>query len=239
MFYGPTTLNSYPPPLSFSFAHITLIWSLTLTREIMAPTQNLFLVAIAFAVIFTASTVHGRHNGAEDIVHSSCEHASYPSLCVRTLSSYSGPTITNRRDLAQAAIKISLSHAQSAAKKLAVVRDSVGKKKQEKAALVDCVEMIGDSVDELSRTLGVLKHLRVSGGSAKEFRWQMSNAQTWASAALTDDDTCLDGFQGMDDGEIKTEVKQWMTKVARVTSNALYMVNQLDETRGKPHDVHL
>ncbi|CAL9231046.1 unnamed protein product [Arabidopsis halleri] len=204
----------------------------------MAPPHKLFLLAIVFAIIVTATTVHGRHNGAKDIVHSSCEHASYPSLCVRTLSSYSGPTITNRRDLAQAAVKISLSHAQSAAKKLTVVRDSVGKKRQEKAALVDCVEMIGDSVDDLSRTLGVLKHLRISGGSPKEFRWQMSNAQTWASAALTDDDTCLDGFEEID-GDIKTEVKQWMTKVARVTSNALYMINQLDETRGKPHDVHL
>lgn len=195
----------------------------------MAPPQKLLFAAIVAAVIVTAIT------GREDIVHSSCEHASYPSLCVRTLSTYSGPTITNRRDIAQAAVKISLSHAQSAAKKLAAVRETVGKKR-EKAALVDCVEMIADSVDELSRTLGVLKHLRVSGGSAKEFRWQMSNAQTWASAALTDDDTCLDGFQGID-GDVKTEVKQWMTRVARVTSNALYMINRLDETRGKPHVV--
>ncbi|EOA21570.1 hypothetical protein CARUB_v10001980mg [Capsella rubella] len=206
----------------------------------MAPPHKLLLSAIVFTVIVAATTGHGRGNdgGGEDIVHSSCEHASFPSLCVRTLSSYSGPTITNRRDLAQAAVRISISHAQSAAKKLEAVRDSVGKKKLEKGPLVDCVEMIGDSVDELSRTLGVLKHLRVSGGSAKEFRWQMSNAQTWASAALTDDDTCLDGFQGID-GEIKTEVKRWMTKVARVTSNALYMINQLDDTRGKPHVVHL
>lgn len=199
----------------------------------MALPQKLFFAAIFTAVIVTVTT--GR--GAEDIVHSSCQHASYPSLCVHTLSTYSGPTITNRRELAQAAVRISLSHAQRAGKKLAAVQDSV-RKQREKAALVDCVEMIGDSVDELRRTLGVLKHLRISGGSAKEFRWQMSNAQTWASAALTDDDTCLDGFQGID-GDIKTEVKQWMTKVARVTSNALYMINQLDETRGKSHDVHL
>ncbi|ESQ42097.1 hypothetical protein EUTSA_v10014618mg [Eutrema salsugineum] len=212
-----------------------LLLSLYLTpREQMATPQKLLLAVIVSAVIVTAIT--GRNVG-EDIVHSSCEHASYPSLCVRTLSTYSGPTITNRRELAQAAVKISLSHAQSAGKKLAAVRETVGKNKREKAAVVDCVEMIGDSVDELSRTLSVLKHLRVSsGGSTKEFRWQMSNAQTWASAALTDDDTCLDGFQGID-GEIKSEVKQWMTKVARVTSNALYMINQLDETRGKPHVV--
>ncbi|KAJ4870851.1 Plant invertase/pectin methylesterase inhibitor superfamily protein [Raphanus sativus] len=202
----------------------------------MAPPQKLVLAAILSAFIFaTTTTGDGSNNAAEDIVHSSCVHASYPSLCIRTLSTYSGPTITNRRELAQAAVKVSLSHAEAAAKKLAAVRETVGKKR-EKAAVVDCVEMIGDSVDELSRTLSALKRLRVSGGSVNEFRWQMSNAQTWASAALTDDDTCLDGFQGID-GEVKSEVKEWMTKVARVTSNALYMINQLDDKRGKPHVV--
>ncbi|KAG5403485.1 hypothetical protein IGI04_009604 [Brassica rapa subsp. trilocularis] len=201
----------------------------------MAPPQKLFLAVIFAAVIVATTTGDGSNSAGEDIVHSSCMHASYPSLCIRTLSTYSGPTITNRRELAQAAVKISLSHAKAAAKKLAAVRETVGKKR-EKAAVVDCVEMIGDSVDELSRTLGALKHLRVSGGSVNEFRWQMSNAQTWASAALTDDDTCLDGFQGID-GEIKSAVKEWMTKVARVTSNALYMINQLDDKRGKPHVV--
>ncbi|CAH8362401.1 unnamed protein product [Eruca vesicaria subsp. sativa] len=202
----------------------------------MAPPQKFFLAAAIVTAVFVAATTgHGTNNAAEDIVHSSCVHASYPLLCVRTLSTYSGPTIKNRRELAQAAVKVSLSHAQDAAKKLAGVRETVGKKRV-KAAVVDCVEMIGDSVDELSRTLKVLKHLKASGGSAIEFRWQMSNAQTWTSAALTDDDTCLDGFQGID-GEIKSEVKQWMTKVARVTSNALYLINQLDEKSDKPHVV--
>ncbi|KAJ0261274.1 Pectinesterase inhibitor 3 [Hirschfeldia incana] len=199
----------------------------------MTPPQKLFLAAVIAAVIVTTTTGDGP--SAEDIVHSSCVHASYPSLCIHTLSTYSGPTITNRRELAQAAVKVSLSHAKAAAKKLAAVRETLGKKR-EKAAVVDCVEVIGDSVDELSRTLSALKHLSLSGGSVKEFRWQMSNAQTWASAALTDDDTCLDGFQGID-GEVKSEVKEWMTKVARVTSNALYMINQLDDKRGKPHVV--
>ncbi|CAN8300869.1 unnamed protein product [Cochlearia groenlandica] len=195
----------------------------------MSPPQKLIFVV----VIVTAIAAQTHQNAQEeDIVHSSCVHASYPSLCVRTLSTYTGPTITNRRELAQAAVKISLSHAQTAAKKLASVRETAAVKKRERAALVDCVEMIGDSVNELSRTLGVLKHLRVSSG---EFRWQMSNAQTWASAALTDDDTCLDGFQEMD-GEIKSEVKKLMTKVARVTSNALYMINQLNQSRDKPHN---
>ncbi|XP_010520524.1 PREDICTED: 21 kDa protein isoform X2 [Tarenaya hassleriana] len=201
----------------------------------MASPKTLFFAAIL--VVFVSWVARGR-NAPRDIVRATCVHASYPNLCLRTLSAYTGPAITTPRDLAHAAVKISLSHARSAAAKLASVKASAGARRRERAALVDCVEQIGDSVEELSRTLSALKRLRQSsgGGAAAEFRWELSNAETWVSAALTNEDTCLDGFEGID-GEIKTEVKKKITKVARVTSNALYMINRLDDTRGKPHTV--
>ncbi|KAJ6993524.1 hypothetical protein NC653_016609 [Populus alba x Populus x berolinensis] len=61
----------------------------------------------------------------------------------------------------------------------------------------------------------------------------MSNAQTWVSAALTNEDTCLDGFHEVE-SKAKDDVKRKITNVARVTSNALYMINRLDESRGRP-----
>lgn len=81
---------------------------------------------------------------------------------------------------------------------------------------------------ELRRSLGELQHLKQA-----TFRWQLSNAETWVSAALTDEDTCLDGFDGVN-GKVKTEVQRRITRVARVTSNALYMVNRLDYSRSRP-----
>ena len=89
------------------------------------------------------------------------------------------------------------------------------------------MEQIAESVDELSKTLGELKHLR-----GETFEFQMSNAQTWMSAALTNEDTCVDGFEGVD-GKVKSDVKRKITNVAEVTSNALYMINRLDESRGR------
>lgn len=78
-------------------------------------------------------------------------------------------------------------------------------------------------MDELSKTLSELQHLR-TGAS---YRWQMSNAETWVSAALTNEDTCLDGFRDVD-GKVRSDVKRKITNVARVTSNALYLINRLD-----------
>ncbi|KAM6599966.1 hypothetical protein CsatA_019575 [Cannabis sativa] len=168
---------------------------------------------------------HDPQTPASDLVRTSCVHANYPNLCLRTLSTYAGPARTPR-DLAQAAVNVSLARASRVSKFLSrTAKGSFGSKRQ-RSALGDCVEQISDSVEELSKTLSELQHLRW-----ETFRWQMSNAQTWVSAALTNEDTCLEGFEelGM---KMKSEVKRKITNVARVTSNALYMINRLDETRG-------
>ncbi|GMI92644.1 hypothetical protein like AT5G20740 [Hibiscus trionum] len=184
--------------------------------------ETLFFLLTTLLLI--SSSVKSKPDAASDhdLVRSSCVHASYPSLCFRTLSSYSGPADTPR-DLAQAAVKVSLSRARKVSTFLTT--RVTGKSQRERVALSDCVEQISDSVEELSKTLRELKHLR-----GETFGFQMSNAQTWVSAALTNEDTCLDGFEGVD-GKVKSDVKKKMTNVAKVTSNALYMINRLNESR--------
>ncbi|XP_039032628.1 pectinesterase inhibitor 3-like [Hibiscus syriacus] len=162
----------------------------------------------------------------KDLIRSSCINDCYPSLCLRTLSSYSGP-INTPRDLAQAAVKVSLARARKASSYLTNnVTVALWRSGRERAALTDCVEQMAESVDELSRTLSELKHLR-----GETFEFQMSNARTWVSAALTYEDTCLDGFEGVEK-KVKSDVKKKITNVAKVTSNALYMIRKLDESGG-------
>ncbi|OWM84063.1 hypothetical protein CDL15_Pgr009310 [Punica granatum] len=189
-------------------------------RATMLSTLTLLLLFLC------SSDASPSHRGPQDLIRSSCVHAQYPDLCLHTLASYSGPA--NPRSIAQAAVKASLSRARSVSGFLRT--QAPGKahlSKREQAALNDCVEQLSDSIDELSRTLGELQHLK-----GKTFRWQVSNAETWVSAALTNEDTCLDGFDGVD-GKVKTDVRHKITRVARLTSNALYMINRLDESRGR------
>ncbi|GFS38493.1 plant invertase/pectin methylesterase inhibitor superfamily protein [Actinidia rufa] len=160
----------------------------------------------------------------QDLVRSSCIHASYPDICLRTLSSY-GPVANSPRDLAQAAVKVSLSRASKVSDYLATLRTTGSKREQ--GAVHDCVDQVTDSMDELRKTLAELQHLK-SG----TWTWQMSNAETWVSAALTNEDTCLDGFKEIH-GKVRADVKRKITNVARVTSNALYLINRLDQTRPK------
>ncbi|KAH9652851.1 Pectinesterase inhibitor 3 [Citrus sinensis] len=177
-----------------------------------------------------AGSKHG-HGEPHDLVRSSCAHASYPAVCLRTLSSYKGAAETPR-DLAQAAVNVSLSRASKVSAYLSQVSSNVNKgkstNKRERLALSDCVEQISDSVEDLSKTLNELKHLK-----GDTFSWQMSNAETWVSSALTDEDTCLDGFEDVD-SKVKSDVKRKISNVARVTSNALYMLTRLDKSRERP-----
>ncbi|KAL3825471.1 hypothetical protein ACJIZ3_021500 [Penstemon smallii] len=160
-----------------------------------------------------------------DIITKSCIHASYPNICLRTLSSYGGAA-TTLTDLAQASVKITLSQARDTLNFLSNLKDKSNGREQ--GALADCVDQMGDSVEELSKTLSALHHLR----RGDDFRWQMSNAETWVSAALTNEETCVDGFKEID-GKIRSDVRRRITNVARVTSNALYIINLLDDSRGK------
>ncbi|KAL0315912.1 UNVERIFIED_CONTAM: Pectinesterase inhibitor 3 [Sesamum radiatum] len=155
----------------------------------------------------------------DDLVHRSCLHATYPEICVRTLSSRGGAATP--RELAQLAVKLSLARVRKASDFLSQIK---GSGRREQGALSDCVEQMGDSVEELNKTLAALQHLRRDA----DFRWQMNNAETWVSAALSNEDTCLDGFKEMDGG-IRSDVHRKIMNVARVTSNALYLINLLDD----------
>lgn len=100
-----------------------------------------------------------------------------------------------------------------------------GLKKREYEAIKDCIEEMSDSVDRLSKSVQELKYMGQAKG--QDFLWHVSNVETWVSAALTDENTCVDGFAGRAlDGKIKASISARVTNVAQVTSNALSLVNQ-------------
>ncbi|KAL6274351.1 hypothetical protein ACE6H2_025043 [Prunus campanulata] len=200
-------------------------------RFLLSLLPLLLLLLLHSLPCSAAARKHNPHNNptsSSHLVRSSCSHASYPNLCIHSLSTYAGPANTPR-DLAQAAVTVSLSRAHRVSSYLAQLSNSdQGTTKRERSALSACIDLMSESVDELTRTLDELKHLH-----AETFLFQMSNAQTWVSAALTDDDTCLDGFAELD-VKVKADMKRKITNAARVTSNALYLINRLDESRGRP-----
>jgi pectinesterase inhibitor-like protein len=143
--------------------------------------------------------------------------------------------MTKPLDLAQGAVKASLARARTLSAYLKTLEvqlnSSSASNNRQRLALKDCVEQISDSVAELNRTLNELQHM-----SLGKFQWQMSNAQTWASAVLTNGNSCIDGVNHAAlDANLKLDVKRRVNGVAMLTSNALYLIHQLlHDTTGKP-----
>lgn len=184
-------------------------------------TLSLFLFTLHCLLNTVKSGQAPSPTGATYLIQSECRVTRYPALCVQTLSNYSS-TIQTRRQLAQAALSVSLSRAQSAAAFISKLARMQGMKPGEYAAVKDCVANVGDSVDQLSRSMKELGGL--AGG---DFEWHVSNVQTWISTALTNADMCLDGFSGPAmDGRVKVTVRRRIVDCAQVTSNALALVNR-------------
>lgn len=97
------------------------------------------------------------------------------------------------------------------------------------AALHDCFSNFGDAVEEIYGSVKQMRQIRSAGTSRASFRFQMSNVQTWMSAALTDEETCTDGFEDVADGQMKEEVCDRVEYVKKLTSNALALVNRYAE----------
>lgn len=174
-----------------------------------------------------AGSASTRNASPTDFIVESCKATSYPALCVESLSGYASWIRKNEQHLAETALSISLSRAQSAAAFVAKMSRVRGIKPRERQAVKDCIENMGDSVDRLRQSVKELSHMGRGGGGGQDFIWHISNVQTWVSAALTDENTCLEGFSGrLMEGNIKVAVRRRIVNVAQVTSNALALVNR-------------
>lgn len=98
----------------------------------------------------------------------------------------------------------------------------------EAIAVTDCVEEIGDSVISLQDSIRELDSINYK--DSVKFEMVMSDVETWVSAALTDDDTCMDGFSSIKT-VVKDLVRRHVVEVARLTSNTLALINMYASTQ--------
>lgn len=160
-----------------------------------------------------------------DFIRTSCASTQHPQECFTSLSYYAGIIRQNPGRLTRIAIALSLYRARVQAAYFSNLSKEAdyGADHRAAAALHDCFSVFGDAVDQLHGSLNQMRHL--VGRPSETFQFQMSNIQTWMSAALTNEDTCTDGFDGVAEGPMKTEVFDRVRTTEAATSNALAFVN--------------
>ncbi|XP_019192008.1 PREDICTED: 21 kDa protein-like [Ipomoea nil] len=180
------------------------------------------VAVVVLSILYVSDTAESAAaTVATSFIKTSCKATTYPDLCVTSLAAY-GPTIKRSpQQLVQTALSVSVDRAQSTKGFVDKLCKFKGLKRREYGALKDCLDEMSDSVDRLSKSVRELKNM------GRDFQWHISNAQTWISAALTDENTCMDGFAGRAlNGKIKASIRARVTNVAQVTSNALALINQ-------------
>ncbi|CAA3024306.1 21 kDa -like [Olea europaea subsp. europaea] len=160
---------------------------------------------------------------SKTFITKSCTNATYPPLCVKTLIPYAPKVGTKPLKLCNAALTEAILAASNASAAVSKIAKQNGLARYEAKAIKDCIEDMKDTVYELKLTLNAIGHLN---DPDKELQWD--NAKTWASAAITDIESCMDGFSGRKVNPIvKKKIRSSITGVQKLTSNALSLVNHL------------
>ncbi|CAN6192796.1 unnamed protein product [Urochloa humidicola] len=195
----------------------------------------LLLAAAALLAVVAASPVESNAAAAaSDFIRRSCRETQYPSVCVQSLASYGGsPPPRSPRELARAALSVSADRARAASAYVGRLcggtKQQGGGKKAAAGPVRDCLENLADSVGRLRDAAQEMGGAGMAGrAGSPAFKWHLSNVQTWCSAALTDENTCLDGLSGRGvDAGTRAAIRGKVVEVAQVTSNALALVNKV------------
>ncbi|KAJ0749994.1 putative pectinesterase [Helianthus annuus] len=157
-------------------------------------------------------------------IKTSCNTATYPTVCLKSLLPYATAVKSNQLRLVKQALSVTLKSASTTRSTISNLAKAKNISKGNAAVLKDCIEDIQDSIAEIKDSLNALSSLE----SSKNKKLVISNAQTWTSAAITDEYSCTDGISDEDvSPAVEKKIRNGILRIARMSSNALYLLNHL------------
>ncbi|KAM7467694.1 hypothetical protein LguiB_015256 [Lonicera macranthoides] len=163
-------------------------------------------LSAALAVTLRTRASHHSITTFTRAVSQTCSLTRYPTLCSSTLLNGTGAAATgSRADLVHLSVNATLRRFGQVLYFTSAIKD-LQMPPRVRSAYEDCLELLGDSVDHLSRSLARL-------GSTQD-------VLTWLSATLTNTDTCTDGLAEVN-GRVKDQVYGKLSELSELVSNCL------------------
>ncbi|KAK6132165.1 hypothetical protein DH2020_034090 [Rehmannia glutinosa] len=195
--------------------------------EVSSLTKPSLLTILTFLVLIfshplttSSSKIPKTHT---NFIKKSCNTTTYPSLCVKSLTRYAATVRSNSLKLCSAALTVAIQSTRSCYATVSTLANWKDISRPEALAVKDCIGDLKDAVYQLKQTVSAMGHL---GEADREFQW--ANAKTYASAAITDAETCVDGFLGRKvNRNVKTKIRGCVSDVEKHMSNALSLINHL------------
>ncbi|KAM0031900.1 putative pectinesterase [Helianthus debilis subsp. tardiflorus] len=170
----------------------------------------------------TASTAHA-------IVKSSCDTTFYPELCYSTITSHPEVTkkVKSQKDVIELAVNITKTAVEKNYFQIKKLSTRKGLTPREYGALHDCLEMVAETLEELTEVEKDLEEYHTK----KSLQQHANDLKTLMSSTITDQETCLDGFShGGADKKVRKELEKGQVKVEKMCSNALAMICNMTDT---------
>ncbi|XP_009151913.2 probable pectinesterase/pectinesterase inhibitor 34 [Brassica rapa] len=184
-------------------------------------------IVVAFALILAAAIFAGVRSNVNSSQHvpglarkpsqaisKACEPTRFPELCVDSLMDFPGSlAASSAKDLIHVTVNMTLHHFSHALYSSSSF-SFLDMPPRVRSAYDSCLELLDDSVDALSRALSSV--VSVSTGETKP-----QDVMTWLSSALTNHETCVEGFDGVGDGGVKDQMTDALKNLSELVSNCL------------------
>ncbi|KAF8042860.1 hypothetical protein BT93_A1247 [Corymbia citriodora subsp. variegata] len=143
-----------------------------------------------------------------------CGLTRYPALCLNALAAFPGAKGASEQELLHISFNVTLQRFSKAL----YLSSTIGHLEMEprvRSAFDDCLELLDDSVDALQRSL-----YYVAPGGVKSSSGSAQDVVTWLSAAMTNQDTCTEGFADVSGG-VKELMAERLRDLSELVSNCL------------------
>ncbi|KAL5989360.1 hypothetical protein ACLOJK_010250 [Asimina triloba] len=147
-------------------------------------------------------------NRPTQAISRTCGQTRFPSLCIDSLVNFPGALQASETDLVHISVNMTLQRVGRALYGASSL-SAVSMDTRLRAAYEDCLELLEDSVDQLSQSLS-----SVAGGGRTD------DVLTWLSAALTNQDTCDEGLADVS-GSVKNQMAARLKDLTELVSNCL------------------
>lgn len=153
--------------------------------------------------------------------HFACHDTLYKDLCVSTLASFPNLHAKSIPEIISATINVTVDEVRSSQQNCSGIRRKFSRKltPYDRRALEDCIELLDGTIDELRSAISDLS-------TRKTASRHYGDLQTLLSAAMTNQQTCLEGFS-LSKANLGKYVKGRLRKISKHVSNALSMLKKI------------
>lgn len=160
-------------------------------------------------------------------ISKTCSKTRFRSLCVNSLIDFPGSSAASEEELVHISFNVTLQHFTKALY-LSSEISYLQMDTHVRSAYEDCLELLDDSVDALSRSLyTVAPSLDGNTGEQIQPGGSAEDVVTWLSAALTNHDTCTEGFADLN-GAVKDHMSEKLKDLSELVSNCLAIFSAVD-----------